>query len=365
MPGGVLPLAAVLAACSNLSSFTNGGGDSGAKAEAGDTGAVDAGTCADDPCVMATGLNKPYFTASDSENVYWTENGSALGTGDGAVKSCPVSGCGAGPLVYAQGLTNPVGIATDGMNVYFAVSPSNPSAQGSVQSCPVRGCNGAPTVLASSSSPEGIALDATYLYWVDGVDSGVYRVKKTGGSRETLYDGSGALIAGGFGCAVDSTFVYVLDFQDDLTRIPLAGGSPENIGTAGNVSAGDAPLALGTTGGVASYYYAIPGQVLGATEAAPNHVTVLLPNLTAPSSLAFDESTSVLYWTDYGSGMAVDGRIGKVNADGTGQVILGSALDTPESITVSGAYAFWFSFGTPEGSAGVAPSTGTLTRVAR
>ena len=58
-----------------------------------------------------------------------------------------------------------------------------------------------------------------------------------------------------------------------------------------------------------------------------------------------------------------DGTIGRILKSGASHTMLAAGLPTPNAITLSGAYVFWLSDGTPSAS-GSLPSTGTLMRVA-
>ena len=64
----------------------------------------------------------------------------------------------------------------DAANVYFTVYST--STGGSVASCAVGGCS-APTTLASSQGqPEGIAIDATTIYWADESSGNIMKLPK-------------------------------------------------------------------------------------------------------------------------------------------------------------------------------------------
>jgi hypothetical protein len=82
---------------------------------------------------------------------------------ESSLVACGLGGCDDMPATIASGLGTPGPVASDGVDVYFATGSS-------VMTCPVSGCNGAPTTIAAlsgSSSPGGMALDATYVYWTD------------------------------------------------------------------------------------------------------------------------------------------------------------------------------------------------------
>jgi hypothetical protein len=321
--------------------------------------AVDAG-CPTDPCVMATGLNNPFSMTSDGNNVYWTELGTAFGSKDGTVKSCPVSGCGAGPTVIASALLNPRGIAVDGTNVYFATATRN-VVQGAIWSCPLAGCQGAlPTMLATAGIPDGVAVDSNYVYWVDSDFSTVSRVAKVGTAPvDVLYDAATQAISSPEYCAVDGTGVYVTDVSQRIVRIPLAGGEPTVI-FRGSGSGYYSPLALDP----ANLYFAIDAQIDRASKSSMDGGPAIATGFAQVLSLAIDGNAGEIYWADYGTGTANDGTVGKVGIDG-GAFFLGSQLATPAAVTVSGNHAFWISQGANVNGSITDPNSGMLTRLVK
>lgn len=108
--------------------------------------------------VIAAGQNFPFSLAVDSANVYWS---SARGTG--AVLKMPLVGGAPTTLASSTGLNR---IAVDATTVYFTAPVGGSPNDGSVVSVPIEG--GPTTTLADGqSAPEGIAVDATSVYWVD------------------------------------------------------------------------------------------------------------------------------------------------------------------------------------------------------
>jgi stigma-specific protein Stig1 len=123
--------------------------------------------CASSSCTpkpFGPAANGTYALATDSKNVYWSDETSAL-------YECPLAGCPTTPLVLAQGaIGGPAGIASDGTDVYWTTQ--GPDA---VVKCAVSGCGGVPTTLASGASvtlPAGIALDPTSIYWANSPSTG-------------------------------------------------------------------------------------------------------------------------------------------------------------------------------------------------
>jgi len=331
----------------------------GGAQQAGDAGA-DAPTCPD-PCTVLTGLNHPYFIASDANRVYWTEFGDDFGTANGAVKSCPIAGCGAGPTVYTSSQINPAALAVDAQNVYWG-SASYGGVVGAIWSCPISGCT-TPARLSSAGIPYGIAVDATYVYWVDNDDGTVHKIAKVGGTDGVLYDAGSSFFFDPGLISVDTAFVYVSDDNNQVARVPVTGGEP--ILMAVGPRAGYFPVVTDST----SLYFGEEGQILVASKTSQDGGVPLTSSVPWPIGLALDPPASTVYWADYGSGLVDDGTVGKVGIDGGGATVLASSLVTPQGVAVSGSFVFWLSFGTlnhdPMASMATLARTGALFRAAK
>jgi hypothetical protein len=349
-------------------------GDAAGDAAADATGdaATDAPSCPD-PCRLATGLNHPFLMASDAKNVYWTEFGDTHGSGNGYVKGCPVTGCGSsGPLVYAQGLTNPRGVATDGKNVYFATATYS-GVTGGIWSCPVAGCGASgPTSLSSAVIPYGVAVDSSYVYWVDNNDGTVHKVAKMagtdGGTDIVLYDGGPYDDAGNTfselgQCVVDGPFLYFGDYSEDVIRLSVNGDTPTLLGNGVNNSVYGSYFGITTDS--TSVYSGGNGIILRASKTVADSGAPIANAIALPLGLAFDPPSGLIYWASWGSGNSNDGTVGRSSTDGGAQRVLQSSLVTPEAVTVSGNYVLWLSNGTLSTGGGTAPSTGALWRTAK
>jgi hypothetical protein len=335
---------------------STGDGPTGDSPSGAETGTNDAGCTPTAPCVLATGLNHPFIMTSDAKNVYWTEFGDDLGSGNGSVKGCPIDGCGSGPTVYATALTNPRGIAVDANNVYFGTA-SYGSVVGAVWSCPIAGCGGSPTKLTAADSPFGIAVDSMYVYWADYDDSTVHRIPKAGGTNDVLYDGGGPVYVGQE-VAYDTTSLYFTDENGNVYKLPIGGGSVSVMASWGAL--GGWPVRADSNW----VYYGQPGGVSAMAKNATDGGPFIADNLQDPLGIALDPPTGRLYWADYGSGSGNDGTIGRVGTDGGGRLVVASSQVNLEDVTVSGNYVFWISSGTMNDDAGNAlPSTGELLRM--
>ncbi len=348
-------------------SGTSSGGGSGTSS--GSVSMPDAGADSQpvdncpDPCVLATKLNHPFQMTSDATRVYWTEFGDDIGTANGFVKSCPLTGCGTGAMVYSQAQINPRGIAVDAQNVYWG-SASYGAVNGAIWSCALTGCT-SPTKLASAGIPYGVWVDTTYVYWVDNDDGSVHRILKPNNGDKVLYDGgdyaTGFPVSEPQQCVSDGTFVYLNDYFGDVYRVPVAGGDPFLM--ASGAQAGGWPLAIDAT----YVYFGDSGFLYRMLKtSAFGKGTVIATGISDPDTIVIDPATNTVYWADWGSGNADDGTVGKVGVNGMNQTVLASSLQTPEAVTVSGSYVFWLSNGTLDTvNGGALAKSGSLMRTAK
>ncbi|HSY22386.1 MAG TPA: hypothetical protein VK841_09745 [Polyangiaceae bacterium] len=352
-------------------SGTGGSPDASTDAHAGpdargvaDTGAEPDGpltTLCTTPCPLKTGLNNPWAITSDANRVYWVELGTDFDTEDGVAASCPLAGCDSGMVVYTSTQQSPEGIATDGQNVYWGSSTG-------IWTCPVAGCTGQPKRVVAATTPWGVAVDATYVYWADNADDTIHRAPKTppdsGVASDMVIDIGDDTITEPQQIAVDSNYVYVQDVNNSVWRVPVAGGTAVLLtsGPRGSVNFG---LAIDST----SLYYAEPDAIFAVSKSATNGGTQIVSDVHWAQGLAIDPATDVLYWANSGSSTpgVADGTVGRVNVDGTGETLLGTQLVSPFGVTVSGDYVYWIALGNPtsSGDVGSIPNTGGLYYVSK
>jgi hypothetical protein len=214
----------------------------------------------------------------------------------------------------------------------------------------------------NESSPLGIAVDATYVYWVNFGDATVHRAKKDGtGGKQTLYDNDGGVLNSPRDCIVDNNFLYVTDDFNGIYRVPNSGGTPTVVSSTANCTC------YLQMDGTHLYWSSYNGNdITKALKTTTTGGTQLVSAQNGPLFMWLDTPTNVLYWPNSGSGVVNnDGTLGKVSTDGGNPTTIASALVQPEALTVAGSHVFWISNGTLVDGGGTNPSTGTLTRVAK
>lgn len=164
-----------------------------------------AGTCSDGVCerfTLATPKDPLGITADDT-TVYWVDADA------GEIQSAP-RGTASQHNTLATGLTNPFAVVTQGSDLIFIEKATN----GRVRRVPKTG--GAVTgVAASQLTPSALAADATAIYWgLEGADQ--------------ITDGTDARAAANpQGIALDATGVYFTTFSEGSIR-----RAPRDLGAA-------------------------------------------------------------------------------------------------------------------------------------
>jgi len=179
-------------------------------------------------------------------------------------------------------------------------------------------------VLDPAAFVSAIALDGTHVYYLDDVDSIIYRVPKSGGARQQLAEFPEALITA---MAVDDTNLYVAtivgDFNasippGDIWAIPKAGGTPRTIASG----------------------------VVFVTEIATDATHVYWVSV---GTVKLDEEE-----------ILSDGKIERVKKDGSARQELASGLSTPGTVALDDTDVYFGELGAAVGN----PSRG-LRRVAK
>ncbi len=335
------------------------------------TGPEASTTCAaTGACVIASGLNAPWIIAADETRVYWTEAGTSSTSDDGAVKSCPLTGCGAGPTVYAANVNLPRMLVIDATNVYWGTYDDG-TGSGGIWSCPLAGC-ASPHAVASASQPYGMALDATYVYWVDQLDSSVHRIAKAGGPVQVIDDGTSGVHTTPQFMAVDASSVYFTDDSGGVYATAIAGAGPIRTVITNDSGQFEYPIAVDST----NLYYGA-NNLSATSSGAADFVYRASKTATSPAqtpivsglnwafSVVLDPAAGVVYFGDFGTGLGNDGQVGHVNTDGTGIHYYGRNIAPVEWVAFSSTYFLWATYAEVDASGNFVPSSGSITRVAK
>jgi hypothetical protein len=330
-------------------------------------------------CTIATGLNFPWVIAADEQRIYWVEAGTSPSTSDGAVKSCPLTGCGAGPLVYAAGINFPRDLVVDATNVYWETFTPSATGGGGIWSCPVTGCVGAPRQIASVTQPYGLAVDATYVYWVDQFDWSVHRSLKAGGGADLVLDdgGTSSNHTSPMFATVDNSFVYFTDDTGGVYALPFDGGVARwvlNNDTGNNdygIAVDSTNLYFGAensfaaTGSALDFVYRVDKRTASPPPATPPQ-TALASNLNWAFSVTLDPDGGNVFFADYGGGVGTrNAQVGRVSTSGGAVHYYAQGLPTAEWVSATSAYVFWATFAERDSSGTLIPFTGTITRAAK
>jgi hypothetical protein len=239
----------------------------------------------------------PYYVATDTNNVYWTEFGA------GNVKRMPLTG--GEPTVIASGLDRPAGITVDSNFVYWTVSRAN-----TVMRAPLDGSS-KPTVVASAqANPIPIVAVGGALYW------GNYSPAPAG----TI----GMIPAGGGPPAV---------FQD--------GDDPSSLAT-------DDISIYWTNAGAGR---AVVKAVMGSLR-SPDSQIVIADHQATPDAIAVDADFA--YWGNIG-----DHTVNKAPTAGGGKVtVLAVDQATPIVLCLDSMNVYWTNYAAPGGGLGKVAKTG-------
>lgn len=165
------------------------------------------------------------FTNIDATELILTSADIYFGGGNTGVAYIPLGGGVPQPVGGGQPGA-PFELASDANNVYFTAK------NGAGEVAYVSLSTGQPTVLVydGAVTPRGVAVDSTYVYWLDQAGGTVNRVPIAGGTSTTLATGQ----ASPTGLAYDSGNLYWTNYvaNGSVMKMPAVGGCMQPIATS-------------------------------------------------------------------------------------------------------------------------------------
>jgi hypothetical protein len=161
--------------------------------------------------VLAMGETAPTQITADFDNLYWIDAGKSL-------RMLPLQGGGQPTTLASPGESGPLGFAIDATNAYYTTASG-------VWSVPLAG--GTPTKLVTDTPDAAIAVDDTYVYWVDHTPGQLQRVQKAGGGVLLLAKDATSFASTYAGSlAADGIDTYWVSTDEGIVWTMPSGGGP-------------------------------------------------------------------------------------------------------------------------------------------
>jgi hypothetical protein len=279
------------------------------------------GTCAGGVCkpgIFAKEQDGAWAMTSDDGNLYWTTSGG------GTVMKAAKAG---GPVELAKGQKKPQGIAIDATGVYWT---QNDTAGAVMEIAKAGGA--APVKIADDQSTLGVAVDVTSVYFT-ATGGRIVKAPLSAGLPSDLAKDQATP------CAMVANSNY-------LFWVNQGSGSDGAIMKLGIASGGTpSPLASGLQRPSAiaidatDAYVASKGGILKIPLATGGTPTTLAPAGGTPEGIAIDDSD--VYWAN-----PVEGTVMRVSKKGGAAVTVASAQKSPTALAVD-AKAIWWTCAAP------------------
>jgi hypothetical protein len=326
------------------------------------------GACKDGRCQavpLVQGQHGPWGIAVDNNpggNVYWVNDSDT--DGDDAVLKIGKDGKNLVQLAHtpAGRVSSPRGVAVDDSFVYWASS----SAYSSIAKCAITGCaNSGILITDDVEESQDVAIDGTHAYWIEKLGARVGRALKTdGGAATTLTGGLYAVGPVDYSIAVDSTHVYFAA-RNVIGRVAKTASTPDGGATFETIV--NDVYTVGIAVDDTNVYWATednPGLIQYAPKGG-------LPQGAVPTALASDQpnphaiavDAKNVYWVNFGPGVNTftDGSVmmcPKTGCAASGPVELASKQANPKDIAVDDVAVYWT-------ANGYASSDGAVMKIAK
>lgn len=189
---------------------------------------------------LATDQGEVAAIAADTREVFWTmrgtpvfdaESNKSYSISDGLILRMPADG--GQPVILASGQANPTALALDDDHVYWSTAES-----GGVWRLPRTG--GVPERLFEGDHITALAIDDTHVYFPVPHENSIRRVPKQGGPSEVLIKGSKSAGLRALALEGDDLIyaVHAGDMSTDIRSVPRAGGASVLLATVSGLSVG-------------------------------------------------------------------------------------------------------------------------------
>jgi hypothetical protein len=240
-------------------------------------------------------IDSPFSIASDGAHLYWIEGGAIGGIeGFGSLRTSSLNGADTLTLVESAGSGR---FAADASWIYFANHFTIKR---------VSRAGGKPQRLGTGDfGITDVATDGVKVYWLeDGPFSVVRAMPVNGGPIATLGTGPGP--AGRM--RIDGTYVYWLAHQDEIDRVPKAGGTAMRV--VGPITGSATDFAIDATNIFISGW---DSHIIYKTPIAGGTLTPLVTGLSPDQTRRIAANGGKVYWIDQQD-------VGSMTATGTTQV---------------------------------------------